>query len=84
MLHLAAPPAAMSQTQARAFIEAAGRLMWGKDWRANFEDRFGISNRRLRRMLNGDATVPLGLVLEVETELRDHGHKLDRILEMVP
>lgn len=74
----------MCETKARAFIEAAGRLMWGHDWRAPFEDRFGISNRRLRRMLNGDADVPLGLVQDVEIALHDHGHKLDRVLEMVP
>lgn len=75
---------AMTEDQARRFIEAAGKHIWGTSWRVHFEDRFGICDRRLRRMLSGAACVPLGLVADVEQCLRDHGQKLDRILEMVP
>lgn len=84
ILELATPPAAMSETQARAFIESAGRLLWPSDWRAHFEDRFGISNRRLRRMLAGSEPVPAGLLTDVEFALRDHGQALDRLLETIP
>lgn len=62
-------------------IERAGRILFGEHWKGPFEGRFGISNRALRRMLNGDQDVPEGLLQEVEQALHDHGHKLDELLE---
>lgn len=62
-------------------LESCGRLLFGTQWRHGFEDFFSLSNRSLRRMLNGQATIPAGLVLELETAVRDHLDRGDRLLE---
>lgn len=66
-----------------ATVQAVGRLLFGDHWRAAFEDCFEISNRSLRRMLNGEIDVPPGLVLEMEQAVREHGMKLDALLEIL-
>lgn len=61
-------------------LEACGRLLFGHSWRAAFEDAFDLSNRSLRRMIDGAVPVPPGLAIEMEIALRDHLTKGDELL----
>ena len=65
------------------FIAAAGDLLWPGHWRANFEDRFNLSPRAIRRMAKGEQKIPPGLVRDIETALRDRANAIDNILEAI-
>lgn len=68
-------------TNAPHILERAGRLLFGRDWRAAFEDKFQLSNRALRRMLKGEQPVPEGLLQDCEIAVRDHAGSCDELLE---
>jgi len=67
--------------QSAKLLERAGRVLFGRYWRADFEDRFNLSNRALRRMLKGEQDVPDGLLRDIEVCVRDHCGAADELLE---
>ena len=68
-------------TNAPRILERAGRLLFGRDWRASFCDHFELGERTLRRMLKGEQDVPEGLLRDCEIALRDHCWAADELLE---
>jgi len=62
-------------------LEQAGKILFGEGWRTAFCTIFGITGKSLRRMLSGDIPVPAGLASDVVCDLRDHGRRLDALLE---
>ena len=66
-----------------AQIEAAGRILFGNDWRYPFCDKFLINTRTLRRFLAGTDPVPQGLAREIEVAIRDHANRADELLEAI-
>ena len=64
-----------------ARLAAIGRILFGGFYRADFERHFALSNRSLRRMLAGEQPIPIGLIRDLETALRDKANKIDEILE---
>lgn len=62
-------------------LKSVGEMLFGYFWRRDFETRFNISNRSLRRMLANQQDIPAGLARDMEIAIRDHGHKLDALLE---
>lgn len=66
-----------------AQIEAAGKLLFGNEWRYAFADRFTLNTRTLRRLLAGVEEPPEGLVRDVEQAVRDHAGRCDELLESI-
>ena len=73
-------------TDPSRLLARAAELLFGPgdDWRGLFAQMFEINKRHLRRMLDGTADVPAGLLHDVEMALRDHGTTLDALLAEFP
>ena len=63
-------------------VRMIGVVLFGELWRAPFEDEFGISPRNLRRVIAGSDEISGDMAIAIEQALRDHGQKLDQILEL--
>lgn len=64
-------------------LKTVGEVLFGRHWRRDFEDRFNISNRTLRRMLANEHDIPAGLVADMEVCMRDHIYRADAVLEVL-
>ena len=62
-------------------VRMIGVILFGELWRAPFEDEFGFGHRTLTRILAGKEEIAGDRLIEIEQALRDHGQKLDDVLE---
>lgn len=65
-------------------LKRAGIALYGPRWSSGFRDEFGLSPRRLKRIVAGDEMLNRDVAALIETALRDRCLMLDEImLELV-
>jgi hypothetical protein len=71
----------MTEEQRSPVFLAAVRILYGEAWLRAFCRDFDVARRTARRWADGSAYVPDGIMAEMEQALRDHGQKLDALLD---
>ncbi len=66
-----------------AAIRAAGRLLFGLQWRTPFMEQFDVGDTSLRRMCKDERVIPDGLARNIETALRDKANEIDQMLDEI-
>jgi hypothetical protein len=61
-------------------IRTAGRCLYGHSWRVRFEIDFGVSGRKLQRMLKGDDEMGPEMWGRVVAALAERRSQIDSLL----
>ncbi len=64
-------------------IRTAGRCLYGSAWRYRFEVDFGVSGRKLQRMLKGDEDMGAEMWGRVRAALAQRRGEIDSLLGAV-
>ena len=65
-------------------LRSAGEALFGSQWQGRFSVDFNVNPRTLRRFLSGQDDIPLSMIHEIYTKLRERHDRTAQLLDPRP